>query len=102
MEIRPPGGDRADKPERRCGGMLVWSRTPEELKSLALPTKTTQSRSSATTLHDFHGATRLVYLESPLLQRLPELVPADDFNPLAATLRELNSVRFLDAARSQA
>src|SRR3990172_10823300 len=42
--------------------MLVWSRTSEE-----------STWSSATTLHDFRRAARLVYLESPLLQRLPEL-----------------------------
>src|SRR3990170_242200 len=67
-----------------------------------MPTNTTQSGPSATTLHDFHGATRLVYMESPLLQRLPELVPADDFDLLVATFHELEPVRALDSAGSQA
>jgi len=64
-------------------------------------TNISQSGSAPTSLHDFHGAGRFVHLKLPLLQRLPELIPADDINLLAAAFREPNSVRALDAARFQ-
>ncbi len=61
-----------------------------------------RSGTSAAALHYFQRATRLIYLESSLLQRLPELGPADELYLLALTPCELDSVRTLDLSWTEA